>query len=152
MPKKVEYKFDPFELAGISRRGLTKRAQGEILKEVAEFILDKTGQFMDNSNSPVSGQRGFKKLKDGSTSILEDRGDMRDGIRVRREGNRLVHTVVEGQQGKADNHNKFTDASQDTPVPKRQFIPNAEEGQTYKRQIISEMKEVMLDFIKDISG
>lgn len=148
MAKKVEYKFDPFRQTGLSRKGLTKAQQSEILDEVAEFIVDKTIQFMDKSNSPVAGERRFPKLKeDGATSTLEETGDLKDGIIVERDKNSLVTTVEEDQQGKADNHNKFSRESRKTGVLKRQFIPKKSQG--YKTKIIDEMREVMRDLIEE---
>ncbi len=149
MAKKVLYKFDPFKEAGITRRGLTKGQQDVILEEVAEFLLDKTNQFLDDSRSPVSGQRGFRNLKDGGRSILEDTGEMRDAMFVEKSGNQLIHSVSAEEQGKADNHNKFSAASKRTPVPRRQFIPNRSEKQTYKKEILKGIREVMDDLIKE---
>jgi hypothetical protein len=143
MAKKVQYKFDPFRISGESRRGLSKSKQNEVLKEVAEFILDKVGEKIDSSVSPVSRQRGFKDLKAGGASVLRESGDLRDSQRIKKSGDGLVHTVLTSQQPKADNHNKFSAASKRTPVPRRQFIPNKANEQTYKKDIIDGIAKII---------
>lgn len=151
MAKKVQYKFDPFKLTGESRRGLSKNKQNEVLKEVADMVLKKVEQRLDNSDSPVSGERRFRPLKTGGSSILRESGDMRSSQRVKRDGGDLVHSVLSAEQPKADNHNKFSAASGRTEVPKRQFIPNKGREQTYKRDIIAAMKKIIREK-KDGSG
>lgn len=145
MAKKVQYKFDPFKETGETRRGLSKTKQHEVLREIAQFLLDKVESKLDASLSPVSGQGRFRKLKRGGESILKESGDMRSAQRVTRIGDELVHSVLSKEQPKADNHNKFSAASTTTAVPKRQFIPNRGREETYKRDIIEGMRRLIRD-------
>lgn len=145
MAKKVQYKFDPFRIAGESKAGLSKGKQSEVLKEVARFILEKVESKMDSSLSPVSGQGRFRNLKRGGSSILTESGDMRDSQSIKRSGDQLVHSLRSKEQPKADNHNKFSAASRRTAVPRRQFVPNKSEEQTYKRDIIQGIKNIIKD-------
>lgn len=143
MAKKVQYRFDPFEISGESRIGITKSKQNEILKEVSEFILSTTEERLDRSLSSVSGQGKFQRLKTGGASILEESGDMRAAQRIKPSGDSIVHTVLSGEQPKADNHNKFSAKSKRTEVPRRQFIPNKSEGQTYNKTIVAGIRRII---------
>lgn len=146
---KVEFRFDPFKLVGESRSGLTQSEIAEVYRETADLILEKTEQSLDAGESPVDGVT-FKILKkkyadrqkggDRTPNLLLT-GDMWDAMRVRREGDKLVHTVLASQQPKADNHNKFSAASKKTPLPPRPFIPR--KGETYRQEILDAIGEII---------
>jgi len=75
---------------------------------------------------------------------MELHGDMLDALKYKTKGGVVEVGIFDDDQAqKADNHNKFSSASKTTAVPKRQFIPNEEEGQTFKRDIISEIERIL---------
>lgn len=159
---KVEFEFDPFELVGLDdvKERLTKRATSEALSEIADLVLEEVLAIVSSGRSPVTGRQfkglspAYKAFKDefGATpeANLELTGDMLDGLRVKKRGDKIHVTVTESEQGKADNHNKFSAASKKTGVPARKFIPNSSDDETYKAQEIkSGIKKIIGDFLAD---
>ena len=157
---RVEYVFDPFELVGIDPAKLKGGAKDEALDEIADFVLESVLTDVGNQKSPVTG-REFKRLSkdyaekkkaEGGTPVpnLEMEGDLMDSVRVKKRGRKLVLTVDgELEQLKADNHNKFSPESKATAVPARKFIPNAEEGESFRPDIRRGIKELLSDYLED---
>lgn len=90
----------------------------------------------------------YKKYKANFSSDLtanmELHGDMLDALKYKTKGGVVEVGIFDYDQAqKADNHNKFSSASKTTALPKRQFIPNEEEGQTFKRDIIQEIERIL---------
>lgn len=155
---KVSYKFDPFKLTGISKPvGASKK---EILKEIADFTLDKTLELVSETNSPVQGHGKFKRLKkkyakqksaQGGVPIpnLELKGDMLTALKAPVRDDKIEIGVFKGSEAlKADNHNKVSAKSKKTPVPMRRFIPSSKEKETFKKPIVDGMKRIIRSFEK----
>ena len=151
--KLIRFEFDPFdwvddiELTNSERRKLEPEIKDYILKE----ILNKVAE----GKSPVAGYGKFKKLdKDyikikkaeggtvlsGGGSNLELQGDLLESVKIVKQGSKLVLTVSKSQEGKADGHNNFSGESE---LPLRRFIPNAADEETFKRDIINGVKELI---------
>lgn len=152
----VEYLFDPFEIAGIDRDKIPKRVQNAILSDVADYVLESTLSDVGGQKSPVTG-RAFPKLskdylsqkkKEGGTGIanLELHGDMLDSLFVKKSGDQLRMSVSASQQAKADGHNNF---SGESLIPQRKFIPNADEGETFRPEIRKGIRSIILGLLED---
>lgn len=152
---KVQYKFDPYKLVGISKKEIPEDKQDDVLNEIKSFVLDRVLQNVGEGKSPVTG-RAFKKLsknyadfkqKEGATVMpnLELNGEMLDSLEVVIENGKLILKVSEDQADKADNHNKFSAASKKTAVPARKFIPNANEDETFTKDILNGIKGIIED-------
>lgn len=152
MATKVAFEFDPFELVGRDKSEATREQRREILDQVADYVLESVLSDVGDSRSPVTG-KAFKKLDsdyakkkkaDGGTpvaNLLMD-GDLLDSLLVKKKGEKLILTVSEDQMGKADGHNNH---SGDSPLPKRQFIP--EEDQTFRPSIRSGIEAIIDDVL-----
>jgi hypothetical protein len=161
MPK-IEYRFDPFELAELDfDPDLIPRAKREeLLEEISDFVTDAIREDCENRKSPVDGSAfpklsaDYKKKKQamGGAGVpdLELTGDMLNGMRTKTaKGEIAVYISGKQNQLKADNHNKFSPESKDTPVPARKFIPNSEEDETFRPAIVRGIKKIIRDFIED---
>lgn len=155
MATKVEFVFDPFELTGLK---VPKESRAEALEQAREVLRDEIISSMDAATSPVSGYGKFpglsseykkKKVKLGGspTANLELDGDLKDSIKVTKSsGGRLKVTVSSSQQGKADGHCNFSGKSN---LPLRRFIPNEDDGETFKKSIIAEIASAIEPFAED---
>lgn len=154
MARIVEYEFDPFEEAGLAdaKDQLSSSAVREILKEVQDFVLTEVLEHCSNGQTSVDGGEWTKKLNpkyrdkkiaaggQGFADLKLD-GDMLDALRVKkRGGTTLALTVLTGQSDKADGHNNH---SGDSKLPKRQFIPNADAGQSFRKDIKTGIAEII---------
>lgn len=146
MARKVEYRFNPFEGVTLKR---TDKAKAKA--EIADLIKTRVLEYVGNQNSPVSGRGKFKKLNrsykaekeaSGRPGVpnLEFRGDLLDSVRVKFEGDESVLYVLSRESDKADGHNNHSGQS---TLPERRFIPKAEDGETFKRDILSEIDAII---------
>lgn len=148
MVDKVTFQID---LSKLTDRKVTKSLKDEVGQYLVEQILSDVG----SGRSPVRGERWknslskkYKKYKANFSSDLtanmELHGDMLDALKYKTKGGVVEVGIFDYDQAqKADNHNKFSSASKTTALPKRQFIPNEEEGQTFKRDIIQEIERIL---------
>ena len=149
MAKKIKYDFNPFALTGESAKGLGSRRAG-VLSEIASMVTDAIRDKASVQTSTVSKRGKWKSLstayakaeKGGNrTANLRLSNDMMNGLNThKRSGNTLRTTVQEDDQGKADGHNNFTGNS---PLPERRFIPNATDGETWNKSLVSAMREII---------
>ena len=154
MPSKVSFEFDPFELAGVDA---PKKRKREAQEEIAAFITKAVIEDVGDGRSPVSGgswkrslSKEYKKRKvaQGGNSyadMLLD-GDMLLATDCRvKSGGKLEFGVFGSKEAaKADGHNNFSGKS---TLPLREFIPK--EGGTFRREIISGIREIALEYAKD---
>ena len=152
MATKVQFEIDPFEELGLEppERASDRKAA---LREAAEFINESILSRVGEATSPVAGRGKFKKLtrdyaelkaeESGSPiANLELSGEMLDALKSTVKGNKIVTGITGSQAGKADGHNNF---SGDSRLPERRFIPKAEDGETYKKDILAGIREILLD-------
>jgi phage gpG-like protein len=136
---KVKFTFDPFEIAKISRKDVPKEKRELVMQQVADYVVAAIKDDCSASKSPVTG-RDFKKLKpkyaasktaQGASGVadLSLSGDLLESLEVERGDRKLTLTVPSDEQGKADGHNNFSGKSK---LPKRKFIPNAENEETFR--------------------
>ncbi len=152
MARKVIFEFDPFELAGVEPNPATRE---EVLTEAAAFALEQTLEYMSAQNSPVAGHGKFPKLtKDykkrkvagGGSPVpnLLFEGDLQEAMEatVTRQG--TIKLGVPGNRGKqgdkADGHCNFSGESE---LPLRRFVPNGDEGETFKKPIVDGIKRIV---------
>lgn len=157
---KIEYKFDPFELAGIDIEDIPRAKRSEVLETVSNYVLESVLSDVGGKRSPVTGE-SFKPLspaykvlkkKKGGTPVpnLEMDGDMLNALKVKKGSSEISLYIPSGKQAlKADNHNKFSPESKNTPVPARKFIPNASEDETFRPAIIKGIKGILKDAIEE---
>jgi phage gpG-like protein len=155
---KVEYEFNPFKITGVDDSELTKAQKKDILDDIADLVLTSVLDKVGSGESPVKGHGKFKLLNKEyadkehggkRVSHLELNGDMLDSLKVIVKGDRLLLTVDEDQQPKADGHNNF---SGDSLIPTRRFIPFAKDGETFKKDIMEEMEAHIKDKIDEFKS
>lgn len=153
---KIEYLFDPFEIAGVDPDDVSKKVRDEILSDVADFTLKSVLDDCADQKSPVTGS-AFRKLskdysvlkkKQGGKPVpnLELDGDMLSALRVKKEKTEIRMYIPSGKQAlKADNHNKFSSESEGTSVPARKFIPNSEKDESFRPAIKRGIRDIVLE-------
>ncbi len=157
---KIEYKFDPFELAGIDRSELSKSKVDDVLETVSNYVLESVLSDVGGRRSPVTGDtfkalspsyKAIKKKKGGTpVANLELDGDMLNALKIKKSSGELSLFIPSGKQAlKADNHNKFSPESKGTPVPARKFIPNESENESFRPAIIKGIKSIIKDALDE---
>lgn len=151
---KVTYKLNLADDLDEISRNQRKKALEEVGTFLVESILEGCGQ----SKSTVAGgkwkqdlsEKYLKRKKQESSSgkpNMELTGDMLDALTFKIVGSSVEVGIFDYNQAqKADNHNKFSSASQGTAVPQRQFIPNGNNGEKFRRDIVSEINQILEEF------
>lgn len=158
----VEYVFNPFDFvtkkAAEKADELTKSQRAEIVNKVRDYLLEAIPSDMESQVSSVTG-RPFKSLSPeyaakkraaghGTKANLIFEGDLIDSIRVRKGADDLLKvTVLPSQMGKADGHNNH---SGDSPLPRRAFIPNSDDDETFRPAIRKEIKSIIESAIEEL--
>ena len=157
MSYRVVYEFDPFKEVNVDRPS-SKSDRRSAMQDIAEYVRDEILQYVGDGNSPVSGRGKFKALsKDyaefkktissSTTPNMELYGDMLDDLEYRIEGNKIKIGWFGGEQAaKADGHNNF---SGESDLPVRRSIPNAKDGETFKRDILQGIKQIAREALED---
>lgn len=125
----------------------------EIHNEVGEFLVEQVLQSVAEAKSPVSGESfpalkadyKKKKVAEGGSGVanLELSGDLLDALDFKSTAEGLEIGFFNSQAWKADGHLKFSGA--DNGIPQRRFLPD--EGQKFKRDIESQIEDIILDKI-----
>lgn len=150
----IFYEFDPFKLAKM------KKPKGNVAaakQEIKDFVLDSVLNAVGEASSPVSGRGKFKALsknyKDYKSEFssstmanLELNGDMLDELEVVESKGNLKLRIKGSEAAKADGHNNHSGKSS---LPTRRFIPS--KGETFKRDIIAGIKDIIRDYSDDES-
>lgn len=145
----VKYEFAPLKGVKISRD-----KKSELNDLIADYVKESVLADVGAGRSPVTGQP-FKKLSKeyaqkehggDRTSHLELFGDMLDSLEVAVRGNKLTLTVGKDQMAKADGHNNFSGQSK---IPTRPFIPNGEDGESFRPQIEQGIESIIELFLDD---
>jgi hypothetical protein len=151
----IFFEFDPFDLVGVKRPKKNVRAAK---KEIAEFILDAVLDKVGEGNSPVSGYSSFPGLKPSykkikseiSSSVipnLELTGDMLDSLEVvNGSGGKLKLRIKGSEALKADGHCHHSSKSKNSRLRQRTFIPNENKKETFKKDILQGVKEIISDY------
>lgn len=137
----------------------------EVRDEVGQFLIEAILDDVGSGKSPVSGEGKFKALSKkykefkaseaGNTSPnLELFGDMLDALEYKLDARGQVEVGIFADSGeqvdKADLHNmrsakaKAYAKSFKRPFPKRQFIPDKNQG--FKRNISNGIRDIIRDF------
>ena len=163
MATKVEFVFSPFDFITVKQAdkldGLTSSQKAEIVDKVRDFLLEAIPSDMASQTSSVTGSKfeplskEYAKAKKaagkGTKANLIFEGDLIDSIRVRKGSDyRLKLTVLDSQMGKADGHNNH---SGDSPLPRRAFIPNADDDETFRPAIRKEIKSIVQSALEEFS-
>lgn len=151
----VKFDFDPFQIAGVSKRSIPDDLFDDILDEVSNYVKEQVLSKVGDGESPVGGRGTFEKLdKDyakkehggNRTAKLELDGDLLDSVQIIRSGSKLRLTVGDDQQPKADGHNNFTGQSK---LPTRRFIPFERDGESFDDEILKEIKSIVRDALPE---
>lgn len=124
---------------------LEKSDRNNIKSLVADAIIEEINVYLDGSLSPVSGGQYKKFRADKKPSLLYEEGDLRSSLdwKPTTSKTKLKIGVFDKQETpKAYNHNVG-----DT-LPVRRFIPL--EDETFKRPIISKIRNIILDELDSI--
>jgi hypothetical protein len=149
---KVTHKLDLSDkLEGIKNREVRRQTLEEVGQYLVEQILENCGR----SKSSVAGgswkgslspqyKKRKEKMSSSTSPNMELTGDMLDALDFKISGNTVEVGIFDYDEAqKADNHNKFSSASRETKVPQRQFIPNNDEDETFRRDIIREINQII---------
>lgn len=135
---------------------LPKRIKVAVNEAVGNYIVEQTLISMEQLKSPVQGGGSFAKLSPDYAKLkkkevgdtrpnLEAKGDMKDQIDLHAT-DILTIGVFGDRAGAADGHNNLSGKSK---LPTRQFLPH--EGETYKRQMLTEIERIKADIIAEES-
>jgi hypothetical protein len=152
--KKVVYEFDPFELAGVEPPK-SSRAKRKAMKEMADFVLTSSLDYIADGSSPVAGgqwkrslSKDYKKKKEAMGGAgfanMELEGELLDALDCTIKGDKLSYGVEGEQAPKADGHNNHSGKSS---LPPRESIPK--KGQSFKQSIVRGLKHIAEDFADD---
>ena len=150
MSRKVIFEFDPFEIAGVDEPN--PKTKKKVLQDCADFALVQTFEYMNAQTSPVQGHGRFKKLTKDYKKIkvaqggapvpdLFLEGAMQGALKASVKGGMVRLGVNGGKQGdKADGHCNFSGESE---LPLRRFVPNPEDGETFKKPILDGIRRIV---------
>jgi hypothetical protein len=154
--KKVTYEFDPFELADVEPpKSASKRRQA--MEEIGKYVVGEIHTACADGKTPVAGgsweralSEGYKKQKqkDGGQGFanLELTGSLMDSVDYSVKSDTIEVGVWGSEAPKADGHNNFSGESK---LPPREFIPNDDRGQTFKRDIVRGIRQIAEEFSDD---
>ena len=152
----IKFEFDVFEEFDFERSRIPASKRADAIEEVKSEILTSVLQDMDNQTSSVTGQRfprlseEYKKAKiaAGHPGIpnLEFDGDLKNSILVAGSGSNLKIHVRSSQEAKADGHCNFSGKSS---LPLRRFIPNRDEGETFRPGIRDKILDILEGYAED---
>ncbi len=152
MARKVDFLFDPFEIAGVNKADLDKSIVTQALADVRDYVLEAVLSDTADQRSAVTG-RPFPKLNPnyakqkkaaGHKPVpnLEFDGDMLSALQViPASAGRLKLQVSPDQADKADGHNNHSGESR---LPPRKFIPNADADETFRPAIRAAIKDIVM--------
>lgn len=148
---KIRYDFDPFGPDYADVDGKIKN-KAEVIDDLKDYIKTRVLEDVGDGLSPVYGRKwkGLsddykkikKKLSSSTKANLELMGDLLDSVTVEEVGKKLRITVGDDQMDKADGHNQFS--GKHDFLPKRRFIPNAKDGERFRKEIRDGIKELVL--------
>jgi len=147
--KKNKYTFDPFRLTGESKSGLSKTKRNRINKEVCNFVVDQVRKSSREGGSSVGRGRWQSELSEAyaektgkAVADLTLKGDLMKSLRCRpeKDSDKVTLQTLKGQNSKADGHNNMSGKSK---LPPRQFIPNRDNKQTFKKDIRDGIKDII---------
>ena len=121
--------------------------------DAGNAALDAVKEYMEGSSSPVKGSGRFKalskdykkkkqKIAGNTTPNLKLFGDLDEAMEVDADENSFTINIRDDNAAKAYNHNVG-----DT-LPKRQFLPDDQRGETFKRSVVTKIKEQIAKYKK----
>lgn len=148
------YKFNPIKDLGLD---IPRDKQAEALDAAATYLKEIMLDYIADGKSPVSGfgkfpryTKAYENIKSeqssSSTVNLELSGEMLDALDVKVDGKKLVVDVFgdEEVRGKAEGNNLGTYGTNEPIKGKaRRFIPVSSEDETFKRDVLSKLKDVL---------
>ena len=147
-----KYTFNPFKGSSVPQSN-----KEDAKSAIKQFVLESVLSYVGEGKSPVSGN-GWKKslakdylkykkeFSSAGFANMELHGDMLDALDVVDDGDNLTLLVDdESQAGKSDGHNQHYDRPFEG-FPKRRFIPKNKDGETFKREIESGIKDIISEF------
>ena len=149
---KAEYKFNPFEIAGV-RPPKDSSVRDSILENVAEFVRDSILDHAGDAKSPVKNgpwkkslTPAYKDIKAEESSSkkanLELSGELLDAVDFRIDGNNIIEGVFDGNVGKAEGNNIGSYGRRSGNKSKaRRFIPLR--GETWNQTITRGIKDLV---------
>ena len=128
----------------LNLKGLNQEEKSRAKTTAGQILVDSINEFLDKSDTPVSGGKFKKKKEDGTNSQLFEFGDMRASISFEEADTDHVEVGIfdsapEVEKLKSFNHNKG-----DT-LPKREFI--AAPNKRFKEEIMKKV-DASIDVIK----
>lgn len=133
--------------------GMKKRHANKTLEEVGTYLVEQILENCGRAKTSVANgswktglSSAYKKRKgELSSSVsanMELTGEMLDALTYKVKDGKIEVGIFDYDQAqKADNHNKFSQASRGTKLPPRQFIPRKDEK--FSRDIISEINQII---------
>ena len=130
-----------------------KSVQAKIKRDVGEFIVSEILGSLNESHSPVAGEKwpglskGYKKIKvaQGGTTTpdMQLSGDMLDSLKFKPTSEGIEVGFFGKEAAKADGHNKLS--GRENFTPQRRFLP--EEGQSFLKSIEKGIEEIIADAV-----
>jgi hypothetical protein len=157
---KVVFEFDPFDAAGMEPPS-GKRDLKAALREIGEYVRDELLQYYGDGKSPAMSGEWKKKLtkeykarkaleSSSGFANMELSGDMLDALEfeVTSDGKIKIGWFDSEQAAKAEGHQTgYKGHPTITDGPRRQLLP--EKGGSFRKDIVSGMKEIASEFMPD---
>lgn len=152
MSFKVEFEFDPFEMAGVDPDKVKNKR--ELLKASADYALEQTLEHVARGESPVEGHGKFPALspkykakkkasgRPGAPDLFFE-GDMLPDLKTKTSDTVWIGHKNKKQAAKADGHNNHSGESE---LPLRRYVPD--EGETFKKSIRQGIKRIIREGAK----
>lgn len=136
--------------------GIPEDAKNDVKDAVGEYLLTAILNYMQNGESPVSGEKAWDELNEkyaekyhggDKTPRLELTGDMKAALSYEFiEDGIKIGILDSSESAKADGHNKFS--GEKSNLPRRRFIPGPR--QTFDSEIMNEVENIIQEFRADI--
>jgi hypothetical protein len=146
------YKFNPIKELDLE---IPRSHRREAMEAAANYIREAMLDYIGEGKSPVSGgkwvrslTKEYAKLKSEESSAgfanLELSGDLLDSLIVESTTNSITIDVPSDQEGKAEGHLTGVYGDHSKSIRPRQFMPQP--GETFKRDILQGLKEILSEF------
>ena len=137
--------------------GIPAEDRPKVLEEIGQYLVEQILENCGRGQTSVANGKWkrslspeYAKFKRGQSSSdfanMELTGEMLNALKFEIKRFQVEVGIFNQQEAqKADNHNKFSSASQKTKLPERQFIPR--KGENFKRDIQREINQIIQEAV-----
>ena len=124
----------------LNLKGLSKAEKERAKRAAGQVLVDGINEYLDRSDSPVSGGRFKSRKKEGGLSRLFEDGDLRAHITFEELDSDHVEVGVFDSAPEVERLKAFNHTTGDT-LPQRQFV--APPNRRFKKDIMERVDDVI---------